>query len=101
MTQTRFPTRPFVLAALLALAACNSTQSPGPAARAPGGGGEGVCAASQLSGFIGQPANAVDLSGNDPMRILPPGSVVTMDYNPARLNVELDEAGLITRFYCG
>lgn len=29
-------------------------------------------------------------------RILPPGSVVTMDYNPNRHNVRLDEDGIVT-----
>ena len=34
-------------------------------------------------------------------RIIPPGSAVTMDYIPDRLNLEVDETGIITRVYCG
>lgn len=36
-----------------------------------------------------------------PFRILPPGSAMTMDHNPARVNFDLDEAGTITRIWCG
>ena len=34
-------------------------------------------------------------------RIIPPGTAVTMDYIPDRLNLEVDDQGLITRVYCG
>ena len=36
-----------------------------------------------------------------PYRILPPGSMMTMDHSPARINFDLDEAGIITRVWCG
>jgi hypothetical protein len=35
------------------------------------------------------------------VRILPPDSIATMDYNPARLNIETDASGIITRVSCG
>lgn len=34
-------------------------------------------------------------------RIIPPGTAVTMDYIPDRLNLEVDSQGQITRVYCG
>ncbi len=36
-----------------------------------------------------------------PMRIIRPGEAVTMEFNPARLNFELDGANRIARVYCG
>ena len=60
------------------------------------------CGAEGLQHLMGEPQSA--LEGEDitaPTRILPPGSVMTMDHRPDRLNVELDEAGRITRIWCG
>ncbi|MDH5748730.1 MAG: I78 family peptidase inhibitor [Rhodospirillales bacterium] len=36
-----------------------------------------------------------------PLRILPPGSMATMDFSPNRLNVYLDDQGRITKIRCG
>jgi len=36
-----------------------------------------------------------------PVRIVRPGMAVTMDFNPARLTVETDDEGRITRVHCG
>ena len=36
-----------------------------------------------------------------PFRILPPGSMMTMDHAPARINFDLNDAGKITRVWCG
>ena len=36
-----------------------------------------------------------------PHRVLEPGSAMTMDHSPARVNFDLDEAGTITRVWCG
>ena len=36
-----------------------------------------------------------------PFRVLPPGSMMTMDHSPARVNFDTDEAGTITRVWCG
>ncbi|MDQ2095794.1 I78 family peptidase inhibitor [Rhodalgimonas zhirmunskyi] len=93
-----------ILAAPLALAACDTTNAPANAPRSAGktvSNTDGVCAASSLAGFVGQPVNDVDLAGNDPLRIIAPGMAVTMDYSPERLNVETDANGVIVRFYCG
>jgi len=39
--------------------------------------------------------------GDRRIRYIAPGDAVTMDYSPARLNVELGEDGRIKRFRCG
>lgn len=36
-----------------------------------------------------------------PYRLLPPGSMVTQDHNPARYNFELDENNVVIRVWCG
>ncbi len=36
-----------------------------------------------------------------PYRVLEPGSAMTMDHAPARVNFDLNEAGAITRIWCG
>ena len=34
-------------------------------------------------------------------RIIPPDGLVTQDYQPNRVNVNTDSAGIITRIWCG
>ncbi len=36
-----------------------------------------------------------------PARILPPGSAMTMDFRPNRINVELDDEDVVVRVFCG
>jgi len=36
-----------------------------------------------------------------PVRLIRPGMVVTMDYNPDRLNIEIDDRNRISRVWCG
>jgi len=59
------------------------------------------CGASGLAPLVTTPVAAADLSGHEPLRIIPPGTAVTMDHRPDRLNVETDAAGIITRIFCG
>ncbi|MEB8387177.1 I78 family peptidase inhibitor [Rhodobacteraceae bacterium KMM 6894] len=60
------------------------------------------CGAATLSARIGTPAKDYDFANaNRPHRIIPPNSAVTMDHRPDRLNVDLDEQGVITRLWCG
>jgi hypothetical protein len=79
----------------LALAACQPGVAPPPDMTA-------TCRAEALLPLVGEPRGALDGQDIDaPTRILPPGSAMTMDHRPDRLNVELDEAGQITRIWCG
>lgn len=34
-------------------------------------------------------------------RVIRPGDMVTMDHVPPRLNIELDDDGVVTRLHCG
>ncbi len=52
--------------------------------------------------FIGQPVDETALKAiGRPFRILPPGGMATMDFSPARINVETDDKGIVTRIHCG
>lgn len=55
-------------------------------------------------GLLGQvPGEALlaQTLGGRGYRVLPPGSMATQDYSPARVNLELDESGKVKRVWCG
>ncbi len=83
---------------LLALAACQTTQRDSDQARADGP----TCIADQLQDHVGQPISALDHNSlPQPMRVIGPGTAVTMDYRIERLNIEHDQSEIIQRIYCG
>ena len=55
--------------------------------------------------WMGKPADAALVAAikplNRPYRILPPGSMVTRDFSPSRINFDLNESGKIIRAWCG
>jgi hypothetical protein len=60
------------------------------------------CGAAELAGLVGQNEGmmrTVNLTG--PTRTIPFGTLVTQEYNAARLNVYLDQTGTISRITCG
>ena len=65
------------------------------------------CDASAASELIGMQLTdelrerALALAGAEMLRVIAPGTVVTMDYRTDRLNVMTDEEGAITGFRCG
>ena len=61
----------------------------------------GDCPAASLQGLVGQTYKdgMVDYGGR--IRVIPPGSMVTMDYLPSRLNIDTSADGTITRITCG
>ncbi|MCT2400536.1 I78 family peptidase inhibitor [Novosphingobium mangrovi (ex Huang et al. 2023)] len=89
---------------LLSLAAC-STETPPPAPTPAPPTPQG-CGAEQLGAYVGQPASDAVLArirewrGDKPIRVLKPGSAMTMDYRPERLNIFLDDKGMIEKFQC-
>jgi len=102
--------------AVLALAACEApTGGSAPADPAPAPGADpGVpapvlpspaddtCGASGLATYIGQEASILDAARfANPVRVIRPGDMVTMDFNPQRLNFELDALDEIARIRCG
>lgn len=64
------------------------------------------CGADQLGAYVGQPASDEVISrirewrGDNPIRVLKPGSAMTMDYRPGRLNIFLDDKDRIKEFKC-
>lgn len=60
------------------------------------------CRAGHYAGLVGQPLASFDTSKvTGPVRILAPGSAMTMDHNPGRLNVYHDAGRRITQVTCG
>jgi Peptidase inhibitor I78 family len=55
--------------------------------------------------WMGKPADAALEAAikplNRPYRILPPGSMMTKDFSPSRINFDLNESGKIIRAWCG
>jgi len=47
-----------------------------------------------------QKQNRLQASRRD-VRILNEGDMYTQDYKPQRLNIEIDQSGIITRVWCG
>ena len=63
---------------------------------------EDLCGASGFQGLVGQSAEiAWMLELDQPVRVIPPNSAVTMDYRPDRINFELDEDDRIAVVRCG
>lgn len=87
---------PLTLALVTALAACE------PLPPAPGPDPIESCAAPRLQGLVNQPASVLEtMRFTGPVRIIRPGMAVTMEYNGARLNFEIDGLDRIARVYCG
>jgi hypothetical protein len=60
------------------------------------------CGAAGYGGLVGTPLSRFNVAGvKSPVRVLAPGSVMTMDFRSDRLNIEHNERGTITRVYCG
>ncbi|MDF7777679.1 I78 family peptidase inhibitor [Sphingomonas sp. AOB5] len=65
-----------------------------------------ACGAEKVGKFVGKKrtdaisTEVAKLSGAKSIRWISPGMAVTMDYREDRLNVALDDKGVITRFYC-
>jgi hypothetical protein len=69
--------------------------------------GRATCDAKYVAKYLGQDGTerlgkrVQRRSRADRIRWVRPGTVVTMDYIPTRLNIELDEAGKVKNFKCG
>lgn len=82
---------------LMSCAASSGTDMP-----ALGGANASTCDAPSFVFMIGEPRSF--LSGLDferPVRIIDPGMAVTQDFNPQRLNFDIDGNGRISRVSCG
>jgi hypothetical protein len=73
---------------------------------APPSQGEAACNAGPAQVLVGRKleagieSDAMKLSGAKTVRTLKPGTAVTMEYRPDRLNVHVDKAGKIGRVNC-
>ena len=79
--------------AILALAACAGTQQ-GPAA-------PDACGASDYQGLVGAQLAAVTLPAGLNMDIIAYGAEPPSPADPARVLLQLDAEGRISRVYCG
>ena len=67
----------------------------------------GSCDDTQAQWIIGKTASEADIeqakadSKSDAVRSLKPGDAATMDFNPNRLNIILDEKGAVASVNCG
>lgn len=90
-------------------AAAEVAQAPAPteAAATPAAVPEGSCDDTQAQWIISKAATSAELeqAGKDAnaatVRSLKPGEAATMDFNPNRLNIDLDEKGVVTAVRCG
>lgn len=95
------------LGATLSLSACAAqmdAEPDAPAEPAPSGTADSgeACGADMLQPMIGQPEGEIhEPSLPQPYRIIHPGQAVTMDYNPNRLNIEINDDGRVETVECG
>lgn len=83
--------RRLILAAILCAAALPATAQE-----------EDACGASGFQGLVGQSGEiARMLELDQPVRVIPPNTPVTMDYRPERINFELDGNDRIAVVRCG
>lgn len=59
-----------------------------------------ACSDEYLS-LVGMNIGATSFPAGLPYRVLQPGAQATQDYEPARLNLYVDDKGWITRVTCG
>jgi hypothetical protein len=84
------------LIACMTLAACATTPVD------QGGGGNAGCDADALKYLVGQPLSEIDTDSLPyPHRVIPFGTMVTMEYVEGRYNFELDADSRVARVYCG
>ncbi|MYZ45850.1 I78 family peptidase inhibitor [Schauerella aestuarii] len=88
-----------------ASASADTGRSPGLVSGGPGQAGE--CNSGPVQKAIGTAMSQSVLdqlrsqSGSGSARVLKPGEMITMEYNPSRLNVLVDAQGAITAVRCG
>ncbi|MPS27951.1 I78 family peptidase inhibitor [Pigmentiphaga sp.] len=96
----------FALATLALATGCAApvpAAAPQPAAQAP----QGQCQADAAQSLVGQQLSSVlaeearKASGAGSARVLRPGQAITMEFNPFRVNVEVNRREVVTAIRCG
>ncbi|MDQ3511876.1 MAG: I78 family peptidase inhibitor [Pseudomonadota bacterium] len=70
-------------------------------------GDAGACDSVQAQWLVGKVPTDAEVeqartdSGAEGVRVLKPGVMVTMEFNPSRLNIDVDEAGVVISVRCG
>ncbi|WP_420585685.1 I78 family peptidase inhibitor [Ruegeria sp.] len=59
------------------------------------------CLGDPFADSVGQPVSAIQAALPERSRVLGPDDIATQDYRIDRLNVFVDEAGIIQRLTCG
>lgn len=59
------------------------------------------CEGDAFANSIGQPVSAIQAALPERSRVLGPDDIATQDYRIDRLNVYVDDAGIIQRLTCG
>ncbi|MEM9170788.1 MAG: I78 family peptidase inhibitor [Pseudomonadota bacterium] len=96
------PFRGITIAAACAMAACGGSGPSGSADPDLANGADDPCGAEAYRQFIGTNDYLSVVDGDDAdVRIINPGDAVTKDYRPSRLNLYVDEDGLLTDASCG
>jgi hypothetical protein len=85
------------LSLLVALAACVTVEADTPAPPRL----QIACDASDARRWIGLRPSDVPLQDGQIIRTLAPGQAATMDYRVERLNLFVNDSGIITRVTCG
>jgi hypothetical protein len=61
-----------------------------------------ACGAAGMQDLVGREDDVLAaLTLPEGTRLLSPGTPMTRDYQPGRLNIDLDTSGRITRVWCG
>ncbi|KIN63085.1 Inhibitor I78 domain containing protein [Sulfitobacter noctilucicola] len=89
-----------VMAAAAMLAGCGAPMAQKSSSTRATASGPDTCNATAYQNLIGQDA-VVDLSLPEPKRTYRLDQPVTTDFNPARLNIKLDETDTIIAIDCG
>ena len=91
------------VALCLTAAACVPTEPyPGGGGVPPGQDGINQCGALDLQYLVGAPARDLEaIRFNKPVRVIYPGTAVTMDFSADRLNFQIGRDGRIQRVSCG
>ncbi len=84
-----------LLLTLPLLAACATAAPPGK----PISGD--ACGARGYAGLVGRPLAATSFPADLNMRLIRPGDLVTADFQADRINLKVDDDGIITEVSCG
>lgn len=60
-----------------------------------------ACGIDRLGDVVGRQLDRVEIPEDIIHRIVRPGTPMTRDYRPARLNVMVDAGGRVTEVFCG